>query len=113
MRVGVSIGFFKIFKFLLSHCVNSFSNVRYFSSSSVLVEDSLRSSLLNLSYSNRENFVSSSFVTSSNSSLYLFDISLNSRLNRLISFSSYLTCNYSLLSRFNVSQSVHLQIIIQ
>ena len=38
---------------------------------------------------------------------------VNSRLNRLISLSSYLTCNYSLLSRFNVSQSVHLQIIIQ
>ena len=97
----------------LSHCAYSFSQTGYFSGSGILVIYALGSSLIDFACSSKKCSLCSSLVTSSNCSLYLLNESFHFGSDCFVSSSSCLCYYDSFLCRFDVSQSVHLHIILK
>ena len=97
----------------LSHCAYSFSQTGYFSGSGILVIYALGSSLIDFACSSKKCSLCSSLVASSNCSFYLLNESFHFGSDCFVSSSSCLCYYDSFLCRFDVSQSVHLHIILK
>ena len=112
MTVSADFLYYFLSDLFLCQGVDSFGQAGNFSGCCILVINAFLGSFIDDRNSIYQSCISSSLILSSNCSFYFFDSSLNCRLSRFVALVSDLSNFDSLLSRFNISQPVHLQTFV-